>query len=80
MLFLGGHALFKVVLWHSWPWSRSAAIVVLALLIPVSLRLPALVVSAVAVGVVALVVIRDRFHRLDAARLEAVLLGVANRT
>jgi hypothetical protein len=64
------------VLWHSWPWSRIAAIVVLALLIPVSMRFPALVVSAMAVAVVALVVIRDRSHKpVGEAVLEARLAG-----
>ncbi len=63
-LFLAGHALFKVAVFRrSWPWTRIAAIVALAFLIPLGLRLPALAVSAFAVAVVALVVILDRFHK-----------------
>ena len=62
-LFLAGHALFKVAVWRSWSWTRIAAIVVLALLIPVGLRVPGVAVSAFAVAAVALVVIVDRFHR-----------------
>ena len=76
MLFLAGHALFKAVLWHSWPGTRIAAVGVLAVLIPVGLRVPALVVSAMAVAVVALLVIRDRSHKVDEAMLEARLVGV----
>jgi hypothetical protein len=40
-----------------------AAIAILVLLIPVSLRLPRLSVSAFAVAAVVLVVTLDRFHR-----------------
>ena len=72
-LFLGGHALFKVALWHWWPWTRIGAIVALALLVPASLRAPRLGVSAVAVATVALVVILDRFHTPTQAMLS--LLG-----
>jgi len=72
-LFLAGHALFKAVLWHSWPWTRLAAIVALAVLTPVALRVPGLAVSAFAVAVVALVVILDRFHRPTDARLSELL-------
>jgi low temperature requirement protein LtrA len=68
-LFLAGHALFKVAIWRSRPWTRLGAIVAVALLIPVSLRVPALAVSAFAVAAVALVVILDRFHHVDQAEL-----------
>lgn len=68
-IFLTGHALFKRAIWRSWSWTRIAAIVVLALLTPVGLRVPGLAVSAFAVATVTLVVILDRFHKLTASLL-----------
>ncbi len=80
-LFLAGHALFKAAMWRSWSWTRIAAIVVLALLVPISLREPGLAISAFAVAAVALVVIVDRFHGpIDDAALEARLIGLARQT
>jgi low temperature requirement protein LtrA len=74
-LFLAGHALFKATLWHSWPLTRIAAIVVLAGLIPIGLRLSALAVSAIAVVAVGGVVIIDRSHRVSPEVLAAAIAG-----
>jgi hypothetical protein len=52
-----------------------AAIVVLALLVPVSLRLPGLAVSAFAVATIGLLVILDRFHTPTQAMLSLLVDG-----
>src|ERR1700680_3675336 len=59
MLFLAGHALFKLAVWQITSWSRLAAIVVLAALGFIGPLAPALVVGGFAVGVVALVAVAD---------------------
>jgi low temperature requirement protein LtrA len=74
-LFLAGHALFKAAMWRSWPWTRMAAIVLLALLVPASLRLPGLAVSSFAVAAIGLLVIADRFHRPTQAMLALLVDG-----
>jgi low temperature requirement protein LtrA len=51
MLFLAGHALFKRTMFQQPPWSHLVAIPALAILVPVGLVAPALLLSA-AVGVV----------------------------
>lgn len=50
-------------MWRSWPLTRLAAIVVLALLVPISVRLPGLAVSAFSVAAIVLLVVLDRFHK-----------------
>ena len=72
-LFLAGHALFKYAMWHSWSLTRMAAIVVLASLVPISLRVPGLAVSAFSVAAIVLLVVLDRFHKPTQAML--ALLG-----
>ena len=59
MLFLAGHALFKLAVWQITSWSRLAAIVVLAALAFIGPLVPALVVGGFAAGVVALVAVAD---------------------
>ena len=75
-LFLAGHALFKIALWRSRPWTRMVAIVALVGLIPISLHVPTLAVDAFAVVVVASVVIFDRFHLASQAALSAAIEGL----
>jgi low temperature requirement protein LtrA len=48
ILFLAGHALFKRAVFQKLPWSHVVAVLVLALLVPVGLGSPALVLSAAA--------------------------------
>jgi low temperature requirement protein LtrA len=74
-LFLGGNALFKAAIWHSRSWTRIEAIVVLALLVPISLRVPGLAVSAFAVAAIGLVVILDRLHKPTQAMLALLAEG-----
>lgn len=74
-LFLAGHALFKYAIWHSWSLSRMAAIVLIALLVPISLRVPGLAVSAFSVAAIVLLVILDRFHKPTAAALALIEQG-----
>ena len=62
ILFLAGHALFKVVLWQTRPWTGLGAIVILAGPAIVGPSLPALVVGACAAGMVALVAIADHIQ------------------
>jgi len=55
-LFLAGHALFKLAIWHHVSRSHVAAIIVLLVLIPIAVFLPGLAVAALAIvglGVVA---------------------------
>lgn len=51
-LFLIGHALFKQVVWHVWPWTRVGGLAAVVLLIPVAPH-----VSAIALGVATLIVL-----------------------
>jgi low temperature requirement protein LtrA len=60
-LFLAGHAAFKYVMWHVYPWTRLAGIAVLALLIPLAPVLPEIALAACAAAVVAAVAAAD--HR-----------------
>jgi low temperature requirement protein LtrA len=48
MLFLAGHASFKRAVFQELPWSHLAAMLVLAVLLPVGLMAPALLLSAAA--------------------------------
>ena len=59
MLFLAGHALFKLAVWHHRPWSRVVAVAVLALLAVVGPMTPALFVGLCAAGIVTLVAVAD---------------------
>jgi len=55
-IFLAGHALFKLAIWHHVSRSHVAAIIVLLVLIPIAVFLPGLAVAALAIvglGVVA---------------------------
>jgi low temperature requirement protein LtrA len=62
ILFLFGHALFKLTVWNSVSWTRLGGIVVLGVLWIVGSRMPAITVAACAGGVVALVAVADHFH------------------
>jgi len=70
-IFLAGHALFKLAIWHHVSRSHIAAIVVLLLLIPIAVFLPGLAVAALAI-VGLCVVIAALTGRAPAAVLEAV--------
>ena len=70
-LFLAGHALFKTAMWHSFPLTRIAVIVVLALLVPISLQVPGLAVSAFSIGAIGLLVVLDRLHQPDPGHARA---------
>jgi low temperature requirement protein LtrA len=69
ILFLAGHALFKVALWHTRPWTRLGTIAVLGGLAIVGPFLSALVVGLCAAVVVALVAVAD--HIQYARRMRA---------
>ncbi len=75
-LFLAGHALFKAAMWHSFPLTRIAVIVVLALLVPISLRVPGLAVSAFSVGAIGLLVVLDGLHEPTQAMLAQLVDGI----
>jgi low temperature requirement protein LtrA len=60
-IFLAGHAMFKVAVWHVRPWSRLAAIAFLVAFSFVAVALPALLVGAVAAAVVLAVGISDPY-------------------
>lgn len=62
-LFLAGHALFIAVVWRVTPWSRIAAIIVLALMGLLAPRVPALALGICAVTVVVGVSATDRLRR-----------------
>jgi low temperature requirement protein LtrA len=64
-LFLAGHALFTAVVWRVTPWSRIAAIVVLALLGLLAPYVSALILSIGAVAIVVGVAVTDRLYQLD---------------
>ncbi len=66
-LFLAGHALFIAVVWRVTPWSRIAAIIVLALLGLLAPRVSALALGISAVTVVVGVAATDRLRRSVAA-------------
>ena len=51
-LFLLGHALFKLVVWRGWPWTRLGGLLAVVVLIPVAPH-----VSAISLGVATLVVL-----------------------
>ncbi len=61
VLFLAGHALFTAVVWQVTPWSRIAAIVVLALLGLLAPHVSALALSICATTVVVGVAVADQF-------------------
>ena len=60
VLFLAGHAAFKLVVWRSTPWPRLAGIVVLALLAPAAHAIPALALATCAAAAVTAVAASDR--------------------
>jgi low temperature requirement protein LtrA len=59
-LFLGGHALFKAVVWRRPSWTRLAGIVALGLLGVLALHVTRLALASCAVGVIVAVAIADR--------------------
>ena len=59
-LFLAGHALFKAVVWRTWPVSRLLGAVLLVALLPVASHLTAVTLAAVAGAVVVVVAALDR--------------------
>jgi low temperature requirement protein LtrA len=61
-LFLAGHAAFKVVVWRVVPWTRIAAIVVLAVLALAARDLPEAALGACAAAVTVAVAVADRLH------------------
>ncbi len=65
-LFLAGHAAFKVIIWRQVPWTRLAAVVILALLGLAAPHLSALALGACAAAVVIVVAATDYTgHRGD---------------
>jgi low temperature requirement protein LtrA len=60
-IFLAGHAMFKVSIWHVRPWSRIAAIAVLVVFGFAAPLLPNLVVGACAAAVALAVAVSDPF-------------------
>jgi low temperature requirement protein LtrA len=58
-LFIGGHALFKYVVWREIPWPRIAAVIVLLALVPAGTSMPALVVGLIALAIVLIVLVAD---------------------
>jgi low temperature requirement protein LtrA len=69
-LFIGGHLLFKLAIWHHVSRSHLAAIVLLLLMTPIAAFLPGLVVAALAV--VGLVVVVAAMRGRPAADVEAM--------
>ncbi len=68
-LFLAGHAAFKAIVWRVVPWSRLAAIAVLALLLIVAMHIPSLALAIIAVLVVASVAVADRLLHPEPAAI-----------
>jgi low temperature requirement protein LtrA len=64
-LFLGGHGLFKAIVWRIVPWPRLIAVVVLALLFLLAPHVSALVLGIVVLCVVIAVAISDRVLHPD---------------
>src|ERR1700736_5340265 len=69
-IFLAGHALFKLAIWHHVSRSHFAAIILLLLLIPIAVNLPGLAVTALAIVGLSVVVVALR-GQAPAAVLEA---------
>jgi low temperature requirement protein LtrA len=65
VLFLAGHALFKVQIWHTRSWTRIGGIAILLGLGAVGPLMPALAVAACAAGVVVLVAVADYFRYIQ---------------
>jgi low temperature requirement protein LtrA len=61
-LFIAGHAAFKIAVWRVVPWSRLAAVAVLALLGFAAPHVPALGLGACAAAVVIAVAALDYYH------------------
>src|SRR5258708_9391026 len=64
-LFLAGHALFTAVVWRVTPWSRIAAIIVLALLGLLAPHVSALALGVCAAAVVSGIAVADRLLPLE---------------
>lgn len=84
-IFLAGHAMFKMTVWHVRPWSRLAAIVLLAMFSLVALFLPNLIVGAGAAAIVFAVAVSDpylskRHERVPRARRPASTSRSKNRS
>jgi len=78
-LFIAGHALFKLAIWHHAPRSHIAAIILLLLLIAPAVFLPALVVGALAIVGLGVVVIGLR-GRVPADAIGAVRPATAEES
>jgi low temperature requirement protein LtrA len=59
-LFLGGHAVFKAVVWRTVSWPRVGAVVLLAALLPLAGHVSALTLSICALAIVIAVAVCDR--------------------
>ena len=70
-IFLAGHALFKLAIWHHVSRSHFAAIILLLLLIPIAVNLPGLAVATLAIVGLGVVVAALR-GQAPAAVLEAI--------
>jgi low temperature requirement protein LtrA len=70
-IFVAGHALFKLAIWHHVSRSHIAAIILLLLLIPIAVFLPGLAVAALAIVGLSVVVAAMR-GQAPAAVLEAI--------
>jgi low temperature requirement protein LtrA len=70
-LFIAGHALFKLAIWHHVSRSHIAAIILLLLLIPIAVFLPGIAVAALAIVGLGVVVAAMR-GQAPAAVLEAI--------
>jgi low temperature requirement protein LtrA len=66
-LFLAGHAAFKAAIWRVTPWSRLAAIALIALLAIPAQRMPDAALAACTAAVVVAVAIADRLQRAASA-------------
>jgi low temperature requirement protein LtrA len=70
-LFLGGHAIFKALIFHVVPVSRLVAVAVLGLLLMAAPHVSALVLSIAVVIVIAAVAAADRVQHRSAAEVAA---------
>jgi low temperature requirement protein LtrA len=62
-LFLAGHAAFKATVWHTIPWTRLIAFLLLGLLGAAGPSMPALALAGATAGVVVLLAAADRMPR-----------------
>jgi low temperature requirement protein LtrA len=67
-LFLLGHALFKLVVWRAWPWTRLGGLAAAVLLIPVAPHVSAISLGVATVLVLVCVAIADRIMHPEHAQ------------